>query len=154
MAVGLSMLALVGCANSSDRDNLVAASTIFGAIAGGFIGYELFGTGGFENWLGVALFGAGGGAGAYYAAQKLLPADKAQMNDAGYKSLAVLPIGETSEWSNPDTGNAGSFTPTREFLSKEGQTCREITAVINVEGTKHETRRTVCEIVEGTWVTT
>lgn len=153
MAVGLMLLALVGCTNSSDRDNVVAVSTNFGAIAAGFIGYELIGSG-TGRWFSAAILGAGGAAGAYYAAQKLLPDDRAQMNKAGYESLATLPIGETSEWSNPETGNSGSFTPTRAFLSQDGQPCREVTAVLSVEGEEYETRRTVCQKAEGTWVTT
>ena len=153
MAVVLFALSLVGCSNTSDRDNIVAVSTIFGAIAGGFIGYELIGSGS-GRWFSAAVLGAGGGAGAYYAAQKLLPKDKAEMSKAGYESLAILPIGDTNEWSNPETGTFGSFTPTRAFLSRDGQPCRELTATINIEGEEHETRRTVCQTVEGTWVTT
>ena len=132
---------------------MVATSTIFGAIVAGFLGYELIGSG-TGRWFSAALFGAGGAAGAYYAAQKRLPDDMAQMNDAGYKSLAMSPIGETSEWRNLETGNSGSFTPTREFLSRDGQPCRELTAVISVEGEEHEMRQTVCQTVEGTWVST
>ena len=153
MAVGLVMLALAGCTSSSDRDNMVATGTIFGAIAGGLIGYQLIGSG-TGRFFSAALFGAGGAAGAYYAAQKLLPEDKVQMNNAGYESLAIVPIGETSQWSNPETGNSGSFTPTRAFLSRDGQPCRELTAVLSVEGEEHETQQTACQMAEGTWVTT
>ena len=113
MAVGILMLALAGCSTASDRDNIVATSTIFGAVAGALLGYELLGSG-TGRFFTAALFGAGGAAGAYFAAQKFLPAEMAQINDAGYESLATLPIGATSEWANAETGNSGSFTPTRE----------------------------------------
>jgi surface antigen len=152
MSVGIVRLALVVCSTASDRDNIVATGTIFGTIAGALLGYELLGSG-TGRYFTAALFGAGGAAGAYFAAQKFLPAEMAQINDAGYESLATLPIGATSEWSNAETRGSGSFTPTREFTSRNGQPCSEIQAVIRVAGEEHEMHQKACQTVEGTWVT-
>ena len=63
MAVGILMLALAGCSTASDRNNIVATSTIFDAVAGALLGYELLGSGTGRLFT-AALFGAGGAAGA------------------------------------------------------------------------------------------
>ena len=77
MAVGIMMLALAGCSTASDRDNIVATGTTFGAVAGALLGYEFLGSG-TGRFFTATLFGAGGAPGAYFTAQRFLPAEMAR----------------------------------------------------------------------------
>lgn len=62
-----------------------------------------------------------------------------------------MPTGTYSTWENPDTGHAGSFTPTRTYQRPTGQYCREYQQTIRVGGEVQESYGTACREPDGTW---
>jgi surface antigen len=59
--------------------------------------------------------------------------------------------GQTSTWQNPDSGNSGTFTPTRTYQTQSGQYCREYTQTIMVGGERQQSYGTACRMPDGTW---
>jgi len=54
-------------------------------------------------------------------------------------------------WNNPETGNRGTIQPQRTYQNSYGQTCREYTHTIYVEGRAETARGTACRQPDGTW---
>jgi surface antigen len=59
--------------------------------------------------------------------------------------------GQVSTWSNPDSGNSGSFTPTRTYQEPSGRYCREYTEEIWVAGERQQAYGTACREPDGSW---
>ena len=51
---------------------------------------------------------------------------------AAQQSLEGQRSGSTQGWKNPDSGNSGTFTPTRTYQDGSGQYCREYRQTITV----------------------
>jgi surface antigen len=100
---------------------VIAASVVGGALLGGFIGH------------------------------KLDDRDKRMAAEAAQQAFESNRTGQTLSWSNPDSGNSGSVTPTRTYQIGNGQYCREYTQDIYVGGEKHETYGTACRQADGSW---
>lgn len=58
--------------------------------------------------------------------------------------------GETSVWTNPDTGDAYAVTPT-ETYSESGNPCRRFVLVREANGEEYETTETACRRPDGSW---
>lgn len=122
--------------------------TILGGIGGAVLGAQ-FGKGA-GQLVGVA---AGALAGAYLGNQvgsSLDKADHAQMEQASQRA-ASAPIGQKISWRNPDSGNSGSITPTREGTSQAGEYCREYQQTVTVGGKSEEAVGTACRQPDGSW---
>lgn len=149
----LLILALAGCTNMN-RDNKLAAGAVIGATLGGAMGWSIFaGSGDVARSLWAVGFGALGGYAGYYVADRLLPADEAEMHKAAYRSLEVEPLGATTPWQNPQTGHGGTFTTTRAFTAKDGRTCRDFTANVTIDAESAALPQTACRRHDGAWVT-
>ncbi len=59
--------------------------------------------------------------------------------------------GTTSFWRNPDSGYAGTFTPTRTFRSASGQDCREFQTTVTVGSREEDATGRACRQSDGTW---
>ena len=70
---------------------------------------------------GVILGGLAGGA----IGDALDQRDKEIAMKAAQQSLEGQRSGSTQGWKNPDSGNSGTFTPTRTYQDGSGQYCRE-----------------------------
>jgi len=99
----------------------IVASAVGGALLGGYIGHRL---------------------------------------DAKDKEIAALTAsrafennrtGQPSSWSNPDTGNSGTITPTKTYQGASGQYCREYQQTITVGGEQHQAYGTACRQPDGSW---
>ena len=66
-------------------------------------------------------------------------------------TLESTPTGQTSKWHNPDSGNAGSYTPTRTYQTASGQDCREFESDVVIDGKTETTSGTACRSADGTW---
>ena len=78
-------------------------------------------------------------------------ADRDAMVETTQYTLENVPIGQTESWSNPDSGNKGSVTPTRSYKRNNGQQCREFTQRVEVEARSEEQHATACKQADGTW---
>jgi surface antigen len=72
------------------------------------------------------------------------------------KELAIkqgqqsLNSGQPASWSNPDSGNSGTITPTRTY-QEGGTTCREYRHDVMIGDDKEQVTGTACRQADGTW---
>ena len=72
---------------------------------------------------------------------------------AAQRSLESARANTTTDWSNPDSGNSGSITPTRTFQNAGGQYCREYQQEVTVGGKREQLFGTACREADGNWRT-
>jgi len=138
-------LVFSACATAQNNPKTTVGA-LGGAAAGGLIGAA---AGGSPAAIagGVILGGLLGGA----VGNALDQRDKdLAMKQAQY-SLENSPSNQSGEWHNPDSGNSGTFTPTRTYQTETGQYCREYTQEIMVAGEKHQSYGTACRQPDGSW---
>jgi surface antigen len=63
----------------------------------------------------------------------------------------TAPIGRQISWSNPDSGNSGTVTPTREGRDSAGNQCREYQTTVTVGGKQEQAYGTACRQQDGSW---
>lgn len=139
-------LGLSACQSGGTKET---AGTLLGGVAGAVAGAQ-FGKGSGQ----LAATAIGTLAGAYIGSQigqSLDRADKAAMQQTTQQSLERAPSGQTSSWSNPDSGNSGTITPTSTYKTSAGQDCREYTQTIKVDGKEETARGRACRQADGTW---
>lgn len=74
-----------------------------------------------------------------------------QMAQSAYKEALEYNRSDVStDWVNPDSGNSGSFTPTRTY-TMSGRYCREFTQEITIGGRKQTGYGTACRQPDGSW---
>jgi len=83
--------------------------------------------------------------------KKLDDRDKRMATEAANKAFEQNRTGQTSVWSNPDSGNSGEVTPTKTYQLANGQYCREYKQTITVGGEQHQSYGTACRQADGTW---
>jgi len=144
-ALAVAALLLSACATAR-RSPKTTVGALGGAAAGGLIG-SAAGGGSTGIAAGVILGGLLGGAVGNVLDQR----DKELATKQAQDSLENAKSGQTSQWRNPDSGNSGSFTPTRTFEDSSGRQCREYQQEIMVGGEKHQSYGTACRMPDGTW---
>ncbi len=125
--------------------------TLVGAALGGLVGSQI--GGGTGNKIAI---GAGVVAGGYLGnkvGKSLDCQDQQYHYDTTQNALETQKVGQTSTWTNPDSGHKGEVTPTRTYTS-EGQPCRDFTQTIYVDGENEEVQGTACRQEDGTWQVT
>jgi surface antigen len=145
-----SALLVSACQNNdgSGGMNKENVGTVLGGIGGAVLGAQ-FGKG-TGRLVGVA---AGALAGAYLGNQvgaSLDKADKAEMEKASTRATTA-PIGQPISWRNPDSGNSGTVTPTREGTAANGDYCREFQQSVTVSGKTEQAYGTACRQPDGSW---
>ena len=101
------------------------AATAIGVLLGGFLGSEI---------------GA-----------SLDKADQAYAAQTTGTALEGNRTGQQSSWSNPDSGNSGSVTPTRTSYDDAGRPCREYQQTVTVGGKTQTAYGTACRDDNGDW---
>ncbi|MCP4316530.1 MAG: hypothetical protein GY789_11075 [Hyphomicrobiales bacterium] len=96
---------------------------------------------------GVILGGLAGGAVGSYLDNK----DKEEALKAQQQALANNKAGQTTDWSNPDTGHTGSYTPQNTYTTKDGLTCRDYSQTVTIDGKQENATGTACKMADGTW---
>lgn len=144
----LSTLGLGACQTLDGTNTKQVVGTGSGAIIGGILGSKVGGGSG-QLWA----TGAGALVGALVGSEigkSLDSADQAQASKATYRAHNA-PIGETVSWRNPDSGNYGTITPTRDGYSSSGKYCREYQQTVYVGGKKESAYGTACQQPDGSW---
>ncbi len=119
-----------------------------GAVVGGLLGSKVGGGSG-QLWA----TGAGALVGALLGSEigsSLDRADKTYLAQANSAALDA-PVGEQISWNNPQSGNYGYVTPTREGSDTSGRYCREYEQTIYVGGRQETGIGTACQRSDGTW---
>ena len=139
-------LVLVGCESSSGWGTKQTVGTGAGAVAGGLLGSQVGGGSG-RLWA----TGAGVLLGALVGSeigQSLDRADKAYMQQAQQNAYSA-PVGETIRWNNPESGNSGTYTVTKDGTSTAGRYCREYQQTVAVGGKQQSAYGTACQQPDG-----
>ena len=139
-------LALGACDSTGGTKQTLG--TFGGGAAGALLGSQ-FGHGTGK----LAMTGLGTLAGALVGSsigKSLDSADHAAAQGAEHRAYQA-PIGETITWNNPQSGNRGTITPTRDGYSGTGAYCREFQQTITVGGERKQGYGTACRQPDGSW---
>lgn len=147
--VGLLLALLVaGCANSRGPGISQTLGGLGGAALGGFLGSRLgSGTGQLALTAAGALIGGLLGS---EAGRSLDEVDRRRARQAAARARTA-PIGQAIQWNNPDSGNFGSVTPTRNGIKADGRYCREYQQSITIGGETENGYGVACRQADGSW---
>lgn len=157
LASCLVLMLISACANQGGRRSGTLADfftkenvgTAAGAVGGAWIGSNV-GKGSGQ----VAAIAAGTLLGAALGKSVGASLDRADMNyyqRTSQNALENARTGTTSSWSNPDSMNSGTITPTRTYQKASGTHCREYTQTITIDGRTERAHGTACRQSDGTW---
>jgi surface antigen len=144
-----AVVSLAACSSLEGRGNKELGGAVIGAAAGGLVGSQIGGGTGK-----LVAVGAGVLLGALLGSEvgrSLDKADQAYAAESYQNTLEATPTGETSAWVNPDSGNSGSYTPTKTYQVDSGQYCREFQQTITVGGETEDAHGTACREPDGSW---
>lgn len=149
IAIGLTALSLTACAEQGGPITKSQMGTVIGALGGAAAGSQ-FGKGSGRTGM-IALGTLAGAALGNSLGASLDNADKAAMGNVAQHSFESVPVGQSTQWNNPDSGNYGTFTPTRTIQSPNGQVCREFTQTIVIGGQSQKGYGKACRQQDGSW---
>ncbi|MCB1532622.1 MAG: glycine zipper 2TM domain-containing protein [Alphaproteobacteria bacterium] len=148
VAMVLAAFSMTACENMQNSGTKEKVGTASGAVIGGILGSKVGGGSG-QLWA----TGAGVLVGALLGSEIGKSLDRADMQYAQQANTRAhsAPIGETVSWNNPESGNYGSITPTRDGYSSAGRYCREYQQTIVVGGREEQAYGTACQQPDGSW---
>lgn len=123
--------------------------TLLGAGLGALLGSQV---GGGKGQLAAVAIGAL--AGAYLGSEvgkSLDNADRLAMRSTSQDALERNQVGQSSTWSNPDSGNSGTVTPTRTYQTASGDPCREYQQTVTIDGKTEQAFGRACRQADGSW---
>jgi len=123
---------------------------VLGAVLGAGAGAAIAAIAG-GNPAAIVASAIGGGLLGGYVGKKLDDRDKRMAAEAAARAFEHGHTGQSTTWTNPDSGNSGSITPTKTYQIAGGQYCRRYTQEISIGGESHETFGTACRRADGTW---
>ncbi|MBI07492.1 MAG: hypothetical protein CMM54_10975 [Rhodospirillaceae bacterium] len=143
----ISMLGLSACnQNAGNKETL---GGLGGAAVGGLAGAQIGkGSGQLAATAVGALLGFFVGS---EVGKSLDKADQLYAERTAGQALETNPTGETSSWSNPDSGNSGTITPTQTTYTDSGQPCREYQQTVTIGGETQQAYGTACREADGSW---
>jgi surface antigen len=147
----LSMLAACQQPNGSPDPyvNKTNVGMLGGAALGGIAGHNI-GKGRGQTIATIAgtLIGAGLG---HQIGASLDRADMAYYEKTSQRAMETAQPGQSLPWSNPETGNRGTITPSNYYQTANGQYCREYNQTITVGGRTERGYGTACRQADGSW---
>lgn len=148
LLVAMAAVTLLAGCEGTGMGTKQTFGTLGGAATGAVIGSQ-FGSGDGR----VAATAVGTLLGAFAGSEigsSLDRADQAAASSAMNQAY-VAPVGQSVRWNNPNTGNNGTITTTRDGYSQSGSYCREFQQNINVGGRNQTAYGTACQNQDGTW---
>ena len=139
-----SAVLLAGCESTYEHQG-----ALLGSVAGGILGAQVGSGRGqvLATGAGIALGAMAGQA----VGRSMDEVDRMKMQQAYSNSLEFSRAGETTSWSNPDSGNSGNVTPVNTFQNAEGRYCREFQQEVIVAGETQQGFGTACRTPDGQW---
>ncbi|HET7833953.1 MAG TPA: RT0821/Lpp0805 family surface protein [Gallionella sp.] len=120
-----------------------------GAVLGGVLGGALGSQVGQGSGRTVAII-AGTILGAYAGKEMGRYMDESD-NRKAQSALEYNRDNQASSWHNPNTGAEVSTEPTRTYVSRSGENCREYQTTVTVSGKKERAYGTACRQPDGSW---
>ena len=141
-------LPLIACQSIQDNPKQTGGG-LLGAGLGALIGSQVGSGKGKRAAVAVgALAGAWAGS---EVGKSLDRADRLYAERTAQDSLEYSQAGQARTWRNPDSGNSGTFTPTRTYQTAEGSNCRQFETTIYVDGKQETGAGRACRQSDGTW---
>ncbi len=148
-AVAVAVLVTFGLAAcESDAGPKQQGGTVVGAVVGGLLGSTIGRGRGQVVAIGIGAL-LGGIVGSEIG-KSLDRADRAYMARTTQESLERGQTGTPSTWRNPDSGHAGTVTPTRTYERDSGP-CREYQQTVTIDGRTQRAYGTACRQADGSW---
>jgi surface antigen len=152
---GAALLVLVmlsACAQMQSAEQGIENNpkAVLGSVVGAGGAALLAGALGGRGWTVVAAALAGGLIGGAIG-NRLDQKDKQMAAEAATRAFEANRSGQSSAWSNPDSGNHGTITPTQTYQLATGQYCRQYTQNIFIGTEQHQTSGTACRQPDGSW---
>ncbi len=139
--------ALGACANSGQQKQ--QAGALLGGVLGGVLGSNVgHGKGKTAGTIAGVLIGAVIGS---EIGKSMDKTDRLMAERTAQKTLETVPSGQTSRWSNPDSGHSGTITPTRTYSNSVGLNCRQYETTVYIDGNNETATGTACRQPDGTW---
>lgn len=137
VSISLMLTACTGELNRGQSGAMIGAGG--GALVGQAIGHNT------EATLIGALVGTFVG---YMVGNEMDKYDRQQLNHVYETGVS----GQSSNWTNPDTGNAYSVTPQPAVQNSSGQYCRDAQISALIAGKQQTTHTTACRNQYGQWI--
>jgi len=148
ITAGTLVLGLTACEGNQYGEKQTVGA-VLGGVAGGLLGSRVGGgSGRLAATAGGALLGVFLGS---EIGKSLDKADRAYAARTTQTALETSRSGETSTWSNPDSGHSGTITPQPAYQAPSGDYCREYQQQITVGGKTESAYGTACRQPDGTW---
>ncbi|HEY9163208.1 MAG TPA: RT0821/Lpp0805 family surface protein, partial [Magnetovibrio sp.] len=131
---------LAACADTAHQKE--QAGTVVGGVLGGVLGSNVGGgKGQTAGTIAGVLIGAilGGQIG-----KSMDETDRMMAERTAQRTLETTPSGQTSTWSNPDSGHSGTITPTRTYRSASGADCRDYETTVYIDGQREVATGVAC----------
>ncbi len=146
--MSVAALSLGACQTLENKGNKELLGGASGAVIGGILGSKVGGGSGAKWATGVGVL-----LGALIGSDIGKSLDQADMMYADQANVQAhnVPVGETISWNNPESGNSGAVTPTRDGYSSAGRYCREYQQTIVVGGQEQKAFGTACQQPDGSW---
>ncbi|WP_282607297.1 RT0821/Lpp0805 family surface protein [Pelagibius sp. Alg239-R121] len=147
MALTLVLLT-AACENGDGPGTKQTIGGILGGVGGAVVGAQVgSGSGQLVATAAGALLGALVGS---EIGKSLDNADKEKAEQA-YTQATTAPIGQEITWDNPDSGNSGTVTATREGTTENGNYCREFQQEVTIGGKEETAYGVACRQPDGSW---
>ena len=147
IAVAMAASLLTACQTNSGTKETIGG--LGGAVLGGLLGSQV--GSGRGKLVAVGVGAVLGGLLGSSVGKSLDDTDKLMMERTTQASLEHVESGQTSTWSNPDSGHSGSVTPVKTYQTNAGQYCREYQQTISVGGQEEQAYGTACRQPDGSW---
>ena len=146
LAITLIATTLTACGQNTGTKETIG--TAVGAIAGGALASDI-GKGRGQT----AAIIAGTMLGSFIGKSVGQSLDRADMmyHRQAQVSAYSAPINTTINWENPQSGHAGSVTPTREGSTSSGLYCREFQQKVTIGGQTETAYGQACQQPDGSW---
>ena len=143
----LATTLLTGCAGTYNKATTGAA---LGALTGTALAYGL-GKDSSKKGLWLIAGAAAGGLAGNKIGAALDERDRLLLGETVQQTLEHGPTNSVGSWSNPDSGNSGTITPTQTMVGANNQPCREFYTTVNIGGELSQAYGTACRQNDGSW---
>ena len=147
IAIIIATCLMGGCAGTYTKKDTGLA---LGALTGGALAYGLGkGSSNKEIWT-VLGIGLGAMMGSTIGSQ-LDERDRLLANRSFRSTMETVRDGTAGGWNNPNTGNNGTFRPTKTYQVSSGNYCREFTQTVFIGNKQQQAYGTACRQPDGSW---
>ncbi len=147
---GVAVVVLVAILGTGCATMEANPKTTIGAAGGGMVGGLIAAAAG-GNPAAIAASVIGGILVGGAVGNLLDQRDKQMAAEAAHRAMETAPTGQSVAWKNPDSGHAGTVTPTKTYQTAGGTYCREYQTTVVIDGKQERGTGTACRQPDGSW---